>query len=514
MVDRVRRPADPSGRRAGDLVLVAGASGYVGGRLVPELLAAGYRVRCLVRTPAKIAAAPWRAEVEVVEGDAADAGAAAFEGVTAAYYLVHSIGASPGWIDHDRRVAAGFRDAATDAGVERLVYLGGLGDAEAGTLSPHLASRHEVGQVLADGPVPVIELRAAVVIGSGSASFEMLRYLVEVLPIMVTPRWVDTRCQPIAIRDVLAFLVGVLDLPATSQVFEIGGPEVLSYRQMMAQYALEAGLPRRLILPVPVLTPRLSSLWVGLVTPLPRSLARPLVDSLVNEVIVTDDTLAELLPSERLTYRQAVRLALGRVRSFDVATTWAGASRSIDQPGAGPGAAAPVATDPGWSGGTELADRRTRSVDAPAAAVFAAVTSLGGAQGWPAGRWLWQLRGLLDVLVGGPGLRRGRRHPSDLHVGDTVDFWRVEAIEASRRLVLRAEMRLPGQAWLEWSITPGVDPGTCTVAQTARFRPRGLAGRAYWLAVAPFHRFIFPTLLAGVAAIASGTGPAPRATRP
>jgi len=481
----------------GALVLVTGATGYIGGRLVGELLAAGYRVRCLVRTPAKLDAAPWRTDVEIVAGDVEGDLSGVFTDVAAAYYLVHGIGSAADWVERDRRAAANVRDAAAAAGVARIVYLGGLGDeGSAGrALSAHLASRHDVGRELAAGPVPVTELRAAVIIGSGSASFEMLRYLVEVLPVMVTPRWVDTRCQPIAVRDVLRYLVQVLEVPDTAgAILEIGGPDVLTYRRMMEIYAEEAGLRRRLVIPVPVLSPRLSSWWVGLVTPLPRSLARPLVDSLVNEVVVHDDRILRLCPGPLLPYRSAVRLALGRIRAGEVTTSWAGAELG------GRSHADPMPTDPNWSGGTVRTDRRSTTVAAPPEDVYAVITGIGGATGWYTGEWLWSLRGVLDKLAGGPGMRRGRRDPVDLRVGDALDFWRVEALEPRRRVRLRAEMRLPGDAWLEWRIDPAPgDPSRSVVHQLARFHPRGLLGRVYWLAVAPFHRFVFPGMLGGIA---------------
>ena len=490
----------------GALVLVTGASGYIGGRLVGELLEAGYKVRCLVRTPGKLDAAPWRDAVEVVRGDVTTDLSEALDGVDAAYYLVHSIGASEEWEERDRAAAANFRDAAAAAGsVRRIVYLGGLGrDSEEGgqELSVHLASRHEVGRELAAGPVPVTELRAAVIIGSGSASFEMLRYLVEVLPVMVTPKWVDTRCQPTAVRDILRYLVGVLAEPsAASRIFEVGGPEVLTYRQMMDVYAEVAELPKRRVVRVPLLTPRLSSHWVGIVTPLPRSLARPLVQSLVNDVVVGDDdpdagpddlSIRQLLPGPLHTYRESVSLALGRQRSGEVPTSWAGAELGGRSP------ADPMPTDPGWAGGTVLDDVRERDVDAPSATMHAALCELGGETGWYSSDFLWSVRGLLDALVGGVGMRRGRRDPHRLRVGDAVDFWRVEAIEAPTLLRLRAEMKLPGEAWLEWRVEER--PSGCHVRQFARYHPKGLWGRAYWLGVAPFHRFVFPGLLDGVCA--------------
>ena len=476
----------------GALVLVTGASGYVGGRLVSVLLERGYRVRCLVRTPAKVLSAPWRTSVEIVKGDVGDDLRDAMDGVDAAFYLVHSIGSSAEWAQHDRTVAENFRRSSESAGIQRIIYLGGLGDHSSGNLSEHLASRQEVGAELAKGSVPVVELRAAVVIGSGSASFEMLRYLVEVLPAMVTPRWVETRCQPVAVRDVLHFLVESLTADVTGRVLDVGGPEVLTYREMMAQYATVAGLRRRIVVKVPFLTPGLSSRWIGLVTPIPPMLARPLIQSLVNDVIVTGDAAVHAMPIEQLSYRKAVELALGQSISGDVPTSWAQAELGGRPP------AEPQPTDPAWSGGTVKFDRRERHVAATPAELFQVVCSIGGRNGWYTGDWLWNLRGLLDSLVGGVGMRRERLHPQHLSTGEPLDFWRVESLVTDSLLRLRAEMRLPGDAWLQWEIEPhGVG---ATLTQTARFHPRGLLGRLYWIAVAPFHRFIFPGLLAGICA--------------
>jgi uncharacterized protein YbjT (DUF2867 family) len=468
-------------------VLVAGATGYIGRRLVTELVAAGHDVRALARRPEKLAGEPWFDSVDTCRGDVLDRDSlvAAFADVEAVYYLVHSIGGEGDWEARDRRAAANVRDAAALAGVRQIIYLGGLGDDRtAADLSPHLRSRHEVGRLLADGPVPVTELRAAVVIGSGSASFEMLRHLVEVLPVMVTPKWVNTRCQPIAVRDVLAYLVGVLgDERALGRVFEIGGADVLTYRDMMVQFAEVEGLRRRLIVTVPVLSPGLSSRWVGLVTPLPADLARPLVDSLVNEVVVHDHSIAEIVPRRPLGYREAVELALRKVRDLEVVTTWADAELR----GATP--ADPMPADPSWAGGTVLVDERTVDTTATPAALFRTVCGVGGERGWPSADVLWRIRGVMDRAVGGIGLRRGRRHPDRLRVGDPLDFWRVEALEPDRLLRLRAEMRLPGAAWLEWRIE--TDGDRTRLVQLARFHPRGLWGRLYWYSLVPFHGLVF-----------------------
>ncbi len=480
--DDISPPAKP--------VLVAGATGYIGRRLVKELIDTGHQVRAIARNPAKLADEDWADLVDIVQGDVLNplSLANAFKGIGGAYYLVHSIGGEGDWEDRDRRAAANFRDAAADAGASQIIYLGGLGDDAGSSLSPHLHSRHEVGQILALGPVPTTELRAAVVIGAGSASFEMLRHLVEVLPVMVTPKWVETKCQPIAVRDVLAYLLGVLDEPAAlNSVLEIGGPDVLTYRQMMDGFAKCAGLRKRIIVTVPVLSPSLSSRWVGLVTPLPADLARPLIDSLVNEVVVRHHEIDEIVPRKPLTYVESVNNALRRVHDLEVATTWADAELRGRSP------ADPLPADPDWAGGTMLTDIQSVHSSADPEALFRSVCSIGGERGWLAGDWLWTTRGILDRLTGGVGMRRGRRHPAELRIGDPLDFWRVEALETPRLLRLRAEMRLPGEAWLEWQIEP-TGSGSL-VTQRALFHPRGLAGRLYWLGVAPFHSLIFKPML-------------------
>jgi hypothetical protein len=382
--------------------------------------------------------------------------------------------------------------------VGRIVYLGGLGRDEDPRLSRHLRSRHEVGRVLAAGRVPVIELRAAVIIGSGSASFEMLRYLVEVLPVMVTPRWVDNRCQPIAIRDVLAWLVraaepdgiAMSDDGAHHAIVEIGGPDVLTYREMMRIYAEVAGLPRRRVVAVPVLTPALSSRWVGLVTPLPTGLARPLVESLINEVVVHRP--APSLDPAPLSFRRAVELALDRSAELQVVTRWSDASLAGQTP------ADPLPTDPDWAGGSLLSDEQSTPTAASPAQVFATVTGIGGDRGWYVTPLLWGLRGWIDKLVGGVGMRRGRRHPDELGVGDALDFWRVEAVDPHRLVRLRAEMKLPGEAWLQWTIEPTATGSV--LHQQAVFSPRGLFGRLYWYVLVPFHAVIFERMCKRIAA--------------
>lgn len=487
----------------GRLCLVTGATGYIGGRLVPELLDAGYRVRCLARTPEKLRDHPWAGKAEIAKGDVTDAGslAEALRGVEVAYYLVHAIGGGKDFERTDREAARTFGERARAAGVGRIVYLGGLtpADVPAEELSPHLRSRAEVGRILLDSGVPTTALRAAVVIGSGSASFEMLRYLTERLPVMVTPSWVSTRIQPIAVRDVLRYLVGSADMPAeVNRPFDIGGPDVITYREMMQAYARVAKLPNRLILPVPMLTPRLSSHWIGLVTPVPRSIARPLAESLKYEVVCREHDIARYVPDgpgRPFGFPKALALALKRVREADVTTRWSSASV--------PGVPSdPLPTDPDWAGGSLYTDVRGLDVDTGPDALWRVVEGIGGDNGWYSFPLAWAVRGWLDRLVGGVGLRRGRRDAARLRVGDSLDFWRVEAIESGHLLRLRAEMRLPGLAWLEMRVERRPDGGA-HYCQRALFHPKGLLGHAYWWSVAPFHSLVFGGMARNIARAAA-----------
>ncbi|NUS13847.1 MAG: SDR family oxidoreductase [Streptomyces sp.] len=496
----------PAEQGAGPLCLVTGATGYIGGRLVPELLDAGYRVRCLARTPVKLRDHPWAGRVDVVAGDVTDEASvrAAMAGADVAYYLVHSLGGGRDFEETDRRAARIFGEQARAAGVRRIVYLGGL--APRGVpereLSPHLRSRADVGAVLLASGVPATVLRAAVVIGSGSASFEMLRYLTERLPVMVTPSWVRTRLQPVGVRDVLRLLVGSAAMPAdVSRGFDVGGPDVLTYRDLMRRYAAVAGLPRRLIVPVPVLTPRLSSLWVGLVTPVPAAVARPLAESLRHEVVCHEHDIARYVPDPPggpLGVDRALELALRRVREAQVSTRWSSA--------AVPGAPSdPLPTDPDWAGGSLYTDRRQVLVDASPEDLWRVIEGIGGEHGWYSLPPAWAVRGLLDRLAGGVGLRRGRRDAHRLRVGDSLDFWRVEEIERGRLLRLRAEMRLPGLAWLELRADRDTQ-GRTRYRQRAVFHPRGLLGHAYWWSIAPFHAAVFGGMARNIARAAARPG--------
>jgi uncharacterized protein YbjT (DUF2867 family) len=481
-------------------VLILGATGYVGGRLVPELLAAGHRVRCAVRTPAKLEGRVWRDRVDVLEADVtrrADMDRAC-QGADAVVYLLRAVDGRPDLVDRERAGAAVVRDAAAAAGVDRIIYLGELGDA--GT-SGRVGEREAIGRVLADGPVPVTELRAGVIIGSGSAWFEMIRHTTELLPLMVIPSWITTRTQPIAIRDVLRALVDVLGIePTRGQVLDLGGPEVLTFREMMLRYARAAGLRRRIILSIPVVTPRLSALFVGAVTPLPTPVARPLLEILRHDVLVHDDRALELIPFERHSFDEALALTLGRLRGLDVATTWAGAGGP--DPSGADDPTAPSPDDPSWAGGVRFEDVRLRRTRVPREYVFDVVRSIGGSYGWFSPRLLWSARGAVDKLTGGIGAGRGRRHPIELAVGDPVDLWRVDAIDPPTLLRLRAEMRVPGVAWHEYRV---IDDGVATILeQRSLFEPRGLWGRVYWFMLAPMHALLYPRMIRRIVREAEG----------
>lgn len=477
------------------LILVTGATGYVGGRLVPRLLAAGYRVRCLARDPARLAGRAWP-DAEIIAGDVLtpETLLPAMAGVHTAYYLVHSMAeGEQGFADRDRTAAANFTRAAEAAGVQRIIYLGGLGQGGKGgegDLSRHLRSRQEVGDVLRQGTVPVTEFRAAIVVGAGSMSFEMIRYLTERVPVMITPSWVKTPCQPIAIRDLLSYLLACLQEPRSiGRVIEIGGADVITYGEMMLIYARVRGL-RRVMVPVPVLTPRLSSHWVGLVTPIPSAYARPLIEGLRNPVVMHDRSGAELFPTIKpVSYEAAVRLAVQRTTLHQVETSWTSSLSATPYVN-------PVGTTLESVEGL-LVERRVTDVEADAATVYRVVSGIGGHRGWLFANWTWRLRGIADRLVGGVGMRRGRRDPNSLVPGDALDWWRVEAVQPNTLLRLRAEMKLPGRGWLEFSVEPNGEEGA-RLSQTAYFQPTGLSGVAYWYGLYPIHRVIFGGMLAAI----------------
>lgn len=468
-------------------VLVTGATGYVGGRLVPKLLEQGYSVRVLAREPHRLDGVPWHDDVEIIQGDLqvrADV-ARAVSAVDVVYYLVHSMSSAGDFEVVERQVATLVAEEAKSAQVKRIVYLGGLHPK--GQLSRHLGSRKEVGEILLASGVPTIALQAGVIIGSGSASFEMIRHLTEILPAMPAPKWVRNKIQPIAIRDVLHYLVKSAELPPEiNRAFDIGGPDVFRYFQLMNGYAKEAGLKERLILALPVLTPWLASQWVNLVTPIPRSLAVPIIESLLHDAVMKNHDIDDVIPppAEGLTgFRRSVELALVRMRSGEVETSW----RNTEVIGA---PSDPLPSDPEWAGHTVYTDSREVTVAAPSDELWKVVESIGGDNGWYSLPVAWAARGLLDKLVGGVGLRRGRRDPDKLLTGDALDFWRVEKIERGSFLRLRAEMKLPGLAWLEFTVTP-VSEEHSTLSQRAIFFPQGLGGRLYWFAVTPLHGIVF-----------------------
>jgi uncharacterized protein YbjT (DUF2867 family) len=483
----VTTPAPPDPVREQPLVLVTGATGYIGGRLVRVLREREMRVRCMARRPDE-ARARLAAGVEVVAGDVLDPEslANALEGVHTACYLIHAMASPRDFAREESEGASNFARAAKAAGVERIVYLGGLARDDA--LSPHLASRHEVGRLLRDSGIPTLELRAAVILGSGSLSFELVRALVERLPVLVTPRWVSRKTQPIAVTDVIDYIAAAVAAPPMpGAVIEIGGSDRVSYEDLMREYARQRGL-RRMFVRVPVLTPGLSGRWLGLVTPVYARVGRKLIDSVRNETVVTSDLAARLFPEVAPRgMRQAIAEALSNEDRDFSETRWSDARSSL-------GASRP------WGGsrsGSRIVDSRTAAVAAPAAAAFRPIEEIGGRVGWYYATWLWNVRGWLDLIVGGAGMRRGRRDPRSLLQGDPLDFWRVEAIEPGRLLRLRAEMKVPGRAWLQFEVSG--DGESCVIRQTAIFEPRGVAGLAYWYALYPIHAVIFDGMLRGVA---------------
>ncbi len=473
-------------------VLVTGVTGYVGGRLVPHLLEQGYRVRVLLRGNAtRLNGRNWKDQVEIALGDVLEPSSltAAMQGINVAYYLIHSMGGHTEFSARDIEAAENFATAAADADVKNIIYLGGLGDPDS-KLSKHLLSRQQTGDALRRFDVPVTEFRAGMVVGSGSLSFEMMRNLTERLPVMIAPRWVYTKMQPIAIRDVLNYLNTALQTPASQgKIIEIGAPDALTYAEMMMTYARIRGL-RRLIIRVPVLTPRLSSYWVHWMTPVSASVATPLIEGLRNELLVRDQSARDLFPTiDPLDFETAVRLSLEQIEEGDIETLWSDALASSQ------GDIEPVhlTQEQGM-----LIERRQKVVNAPPSAVFQAFSGLGGDRGWPPHNWLWQMRGALDRVIGGVGMRRGRRHPDVLRQGEALDFWRVELVQPNHLLRLRAEMKLPGQGWLQFEVNKK-DDGSTDLVQTSYFASKGLSGMLYWYGLYPLHGLIFSSMIDSIA---------------
>ena len=479
--------ASPAAVQEKSLILLTGASGYIGGRLMPSLENQGYRLRCIARHP-EILKPKVGPLTEVVAGDVLDRPSldSALRGVDVAYYMVHSMSSTGSFEETDRQAARNFSEAAKAAGVKGLIYVGGLGSDEE-ELSTHLRSRHEVGDILRQSGLPLCEFRASAVIGSGSASFELIRALVERLPVMLTPRWVKGKAQPIAIDDLLDYLMEALRIPTSKyRIYEVGGADQVSYAEMMRAYGRQRGLAPRII-PVPVLTPWLSALWLGLVTPLYARIGRAILESIVHVTVVRDNAALTTFSVRPMGVDQAIHRALAREETHFGATRWSDALSSSGKLRS-------------WGGvrfGTRLVDSRTLTVDAPSNVVFKCIERIGGDHGWYAWNWLWHLRGFIDLLEGGVGMRRGRPSSKTLHVGDTVDSFRVESIEPNRRLRLKSEMNLPGRAWLEFEVT-GSGSAT-TIRQTAIFDPVGLTGQVYWFSLYVPHEFVFSGMLRGIA---------------
>jgi uncharacterized protein YbjT (DUF2867 family) len=486
-LDKPTITAEQNEPNARPIVAILGASGYVGGRLAPRLLRAGHKVKCLVRSPIKITSRQWAddANLEVQQCDLTNETLLAeqLRGCDVLIYLVHSMRSAHGdYHGVDNQLAESTATACENAGVKQIIYLGGLGD-KSDHLSAHLQSRREVEDHLRSSRVPVTTLRAAMIIGSGSSSFEILRYLVERLPIMITPRWVRTESQPISIKNVLQAITACTGAAEQyGKTIDIGGSTVLSYLELMRLVAKDLKLPRRIVIPVPVLTPRLSSLWIHLVTPVDAEIARPLAEGLSNRVVCRDNSVEELIGHQPDSAAEAIGAAIAHAQSDTIETSWTDSG--------------PMPHDPTWAGGHVYQDSRDRHIDAPAPCVYEAISVIGGGHGYYKADWLWRLRGMMDRLVGGPGLRRGRRRQRVLHEGDALDFWRVLHADTNKRLVLFAEMKLPGTATLEFSIE-STGQGTL-LTQTAHFRPRGIAGLLYWQAIKPLHGFVFKGMLDGI----------------
>ncbi len=482
-------------------ILVTGATGYVGSRLVPRLLAANYKVKAVARSQAKLQNRSWSHDpnIKLIEADLLDYNSIekALQNCDAAYYLVHSMNPeTTNFKEADKQAAQNMIKAADSINLSRIIYLGGLGE-QSTSLSKHLSSRAEVAQILQSGKTKTTVLRAAMIIGSGSASFEILRYLVERLPIMITPKWVLTPSQPIAIRNVLQYLLACLETESTiGDTFDIGGPETITYKDLMTIYAQESGIGHKLIIPVPVFTPKLSSYWIHLVTPVPAYIAQPLAEGLRNPAVCQETNIQKLIPQKLLTVREAIRLALDRTQHQQIESHWTDA-----------GIIAPAewysSSDPKWAGGTIYSDARKITVNTSSEKLWQNIISLGGKTGWYWGNWLWGLRGLLDRLIGGVGLHRGRRHPHTLSTGDCLDFWRVKEIEPNKRLLLIAEMKLPGEATLEFKLKK-IDDQNTEVQQIARFLPKGLAGMTYWNLISPLHALVFNGMLRGIGLASQG----------
>ncbi len=478
-------------------VLVTGATGYVSGRLIPLLLAFGYKVRAMGRSIPKMKDRPWGDDqnVELVKGDIQDIDSLkkAVKGCGAVYYLVHSMISQKGkYRDADKTGAKNMVQAAAEQGAEHIIYLGGLGDINHKNISKHLVSRNEVGKILMQGPVPATVLRAAMILGSGSASFEILRYLAERLPVMITPKWVSMPTQPISITNVLGYLKGCLECPETKgKSFDIGGPEVVAYRDLFCIFAREAGLPAPFMIPVPVLTPRLSSLWIHLVTPVPAAIAQPLTEGLSLPTTCTENSITSIVPQDLISCSEAIRRALDRVRQEQVDTCWSDAGE-IKYPEWS------YYGDSSYSGGTTLSCGYQADVKGTPGDLWKSIAKIGGNTGYYGADMLWKIRGIIDVFTGGAGLSRGRRSKESLRIGDALDFWRVLEMEPESKLLLLAEMKIPGEALLEIKLK-NLSNGQCNVVVLAHFFPKGLLGLSYWYFLFPFHQYVFTQMLTGLA---------------